>query len=181
MHRYLIFIPAIMLLTLLANSRTPTLTVLNGGKVVQVQYESKKTQRIPLSLPQGMDMEGDPLFFGDDQFAVVVVVAADIETATSMLIAVQADKGVLWTVDLETFNPSAPLIESDAVYVAGFDKVMKLSRTDGKVLWSKERLYDDPRYRFNGGGLIRRQGDLILVGDKLKFDAKNGTLRGDQP
>jgi len=159
----------------IANVNTPKLTADAKNNKLLIQIGQKTTQ-IPLGIPKGFEMENKLRFFGNTEFGLVFVEATDAATATTIIHAINGKGENLWSLDLEAFNASAPLIEKDSIYFSGIGRVLKVTKTTGKVLWQHSNLYENKKFQFNGSEAITRKGEAIEFSTKLHVNDQSGKL-----
>jgi len=146
---------------------------------IQISHGTKVAYQLSLSVPAGLRIEQNIQFYGDDKFGLIVYQVSDHDSTSAIIQAVSQAEKKLWSFDLGVFNPSAQLVDDKFVYIAGFDKIAKLNKHTGQVVWSKERLYDDPAIKFDGGGEIKKEGSYIRFSDKLVV-SEQGHLKADK-
>jgi hypothetical protein len=157
------------------SSKSPSISVDKNQKNMVIQMGEYSNQ-IPMNLPSGMALEGRPRFFGGGDFALIVNSASEAGVGTSIIYAINSKAKLLWSMDLESFNPSIPLIEKDFIYMAALGKVFKIEKKTGNIIWSHEGLYENKKYLLNGGERIIRKNDLVIFSDKVKVKDQSGKL-----
>ena len=158
-----------------AFAAAPAITVDPAHKFLLLQ-QTDSSSKIPLNLPTGTTLDGKPLYFAAPDFGLIEVAVADGPDASTLLFAVDGKGRQLWTLDLESFNASAPLIEADFVYISVTDKVFKLEKKTGKIVWKHDGLLANKKYEFNGAEAIVRKGDVIVFSKKVHVKDKTGAL-----
>lgn len=142
-------------------------------------FKSEKTEsKISLKIPASMKFENTPKYFSDSLLSFVVAELEGSDVATVFLIAIDKTGKTVWSIDLEAFNPSAPLIENKHIYISGIGKVFKINKTDGKIIWSHSGLYDNHNYRLNGGDTIQIKNGIVSFSEKVHVNDHTGALLG---
>lgn len=163
------------LLTFAAAAQSITVSVGSDNRSLEIKNAQGIT-KLNLDIPKGMALDGEPRVFGGGDFNIVLSIVADHEVSTTLIYALNGQGKKIWFVDLEAFNPSAPLIENEAVYLAGIGRVLKVDKKSGKVIWFHEGLYENPNIRFNGGEMILRKDTIIQFSEKVKVEDRSGRL-----
>ncbi len=155
----------------------PNVVLDNSQK--NIIFKSDKIEsKISLKIPENMKFENSPKYFTDGLLNYVIADLEGSDVATVFLIAVDKVGKTLWSIDLEAFNASAPLIESKYIYISGIGKVFKINKTDGKIIWSHSGLYDNHHYRFNGGETIQIKNGIVFFSDKVHVNDHTGEILG---
>ena len=142
-------------------------------------YKSDKNEvKLSLKIPPNMKFENTPKYFSDDSLGYIVADLAGSDVATALLIAVDKLGKTIWSIDLEAFNASSPLIEKKYIYISGIGKVFKINKTDGKIIWTHSGLYDNHNYRFNGSENIQIKNGVVYFSEKVRVNNNSGELLG---
>lgn len=164
----------VLILPLALSAKFDVSLTKNSKSLNVVAPEGKS--KTDLMIPKGFFVEENLKVFSSENFHLVQVTLSDNVVYTTRLLAFD-DKGKnIWGVDLKSFNPSTPLIEGDAVFLAAHAIVMKVNKSDGKTLWKHNNLYGKSVYEFNGAGSISRRGPYITFAKNLVVDDRNGKI-----
>ena len=131
---------------------------------------------IPLNISEKLHIQDDLIVSKDNDVYVVVVKAEDHEVATSVAYGISPNGQKQWTIDLNAFNPTPPLLAGRFVYLGVIDKIFKLDKMNGKIVWSHDKLYDNPKYQYDGHEAISKNGNSVVFSKKLKVNDKTGKI-----
>lgn len=152
--------------------------VLDSSQKSLIFKSSKLESTIDLKIPSNMKFENTPKYFSDGTLNFVLADLEGSDIATAFLIAIDKNGKKLWSIDLEAFNASNPLIENRFIYISGIGKVFKINKLDGKIIWSHSGLYDNHKYRFNGGDPIQIKNGVVFFSEKVLVNDHSGALLG---
>lgn len=157
------------------SASTPKISIDKKQKFLTIQI-AKNTTKIPLGIPKDMSIEAKPEYYSTGDFGLVALAASEAEAATTLYYAIDAQGKKLWFLDMLTFNPAAPLIEKDFVYLSGMGKVLKVDKKTGQIVWSHDNLYENKKYEFNGSDSILRKDNVIIFSPNVHVKDDTGKL-----
>ncbi len=134
-----------------------------------------KIQKLAINKDKELDIEGRPKIFESENFSLIIIELADHNSGTALVYSINTECKNLWTFDLQSFNPSIPLIEENYIFLGAMGHGFKLHRQSGKVIWSHKDLYK--KYKFNGADPIVRAGQLIKFSKILAIDDQSGKIK----
>ena len=146
-----------------------------NSKKLEVNAPQGKS-KMDLDIPKGFFVEGEMKVFSSEDFHLVQVNLSDNVVYTTRLFAFNDAGKNIWGMDLKSFNPSTPVIEGDAVFLAAHGVVMKVNKSDGKHIWKHGNLYGKSVYEFNGAGSVTRRGPYITFAKNVVVDDRTGKM-----
>ena len=168
-----ITIICLMLLSPLLWAGGINLEVIDDGQSLEVTIDSIKNE-IKIDVPEGTELDDKPLRYGGRDFIIAILQYSDFDSGTSVVYALDAKGKKLWSLDLEAFNPSAPLIEKDHVYLSDIGKIWKIEKKSGKIVWKHKDLYKTKK--FNGAEPISRVSKMISFSSNLMVNDATGAV-----
>lgn len=172
-----ILLVSILLVCGLAEAKPARLSAqLNKDRNALIVPTSQGLKTFPLNLTEEMEVDLPIIQSSANDLIVVAVPVSIAALGTTYVFAIGANGKLLWKLDLESINPSTPLIEKNHVYVAALGRVMKLQKQTGRAVWKHDGLFENTSYQFNGSQGVVRVGNLIRFAPNVEVDDSNGRL-----